>query len=99
MKDLVERNHKKPISLLNLQKEIGLSFYYLSRIFKKVTGEKFIDYKIKEKIKKARKLLLRRPDSPVKQIASQVGYKDISYFTKVFKKITGMSPLHFRDSH
>lgn len=96
MKDIVRRNCSKRIRLSDVEREICRSPVYLSRIFKRVTGERFTNFRVEENIKKARELILKYPTRSIKQIARRVGYKDTCYFIKVFKKLTGETPGQFR---
>ncbi len=72
-----------------------LSSDYLSRIFKKKTGLSISDYMIQERFKKAKELLVTT-DLSVSAVMSAVGYSHFSYFSKMFKKISGCSPVEYR---
>lgn len=72
-----------------------LSPDYLSRVFKKRTGISISDYLIQERFKKARELLVSTELS-VSAVASAVGYSHFSYFSKMFKKIAGCTPIEYR---
>jgi two-component system response regulator YesN len=69
---------------------------YLSRLFKKATGEGFNEYIVRKRIEKA-KLLLETTNLKTNQIAILVGYRDTNYFSLAIKKSTGMCPKNFRD--
>ncbi len=88
----------------NLHEDLGLEmiaqrfFYnpsYFSILFKNNFGISFTDFLVKTRMQKARSLLLQS-DLKVVDIARQVGYKDIKYFNKVFKKMFLYSPEEFR---
>ena len=67
----------------------------MSRVFKEETGTAFHDYRNAVRIGKARQLLLHE-DLRITDVASAVGFDDQSYFTKVFRRFTGMTPLRYR---
>lgn len=75
-------------SLEAVARHVNMSKNYFSRIFKKATGESFIDYLVKMKVKKA-EYLYRTTSLKIYQIAEKVGYPDWRYFCKVYKKCTG----------
>ena len=68
---------------------------YLSHLFKKETGMTLSNYVNQQRINHA-KYLLTNTDLQIQQIAHDCGYIDICYFTKVFKKITGVTPSEYR---
>ena len=72
-----------------------LSPDYLSKVFKKRTGFSISDYLIQERFKKARELLVST-DLSVSAVASAVGYSHFSYFSKMFKKVAGCTPIEYR---
>ncbi|MNJ47324.1 HTH-type transcriptional regulator YesS [compost metagenome] len=74
---------------------VNLSPYYFSKLFKMHTGENFIDYVTRLRIDEAKKLIVERRLS-LKEICFEVGYKDPNYFSRVFKKMTGITPSEYR---
>ena len=74
---------------------VYLSPAYFSRVFKKEMGVTFNSFLNEVRIEKS-KSLLRNNDLKMVDIALMVGFESQSYFTKVFKKITGISPLQYR---
>ena len=68
------------------------------RVFKHETGETPNAYITKRKMEKA-ELALLTSDLPVKSIADLLGYDDYSYFNRIFRKNSGMTPLQYRASH
>jgi two-component system response regulator YesN len=70
---------------------------YLSKQFREVTGENFIDFETSVRIDKAKELLYKTLLS-VKEITYSVGYNDQNYFSKLFKKHTGQTPTEYRQS-
>lgn len=71
---------------------------YLSRLFKKVTGEGCNEYIVRKRIEKA-KLLLETTNLKTGKIAMLVGYRDTNYFSLAVKKNTGMSPKKYREEY
>jgi two-component system response regulator YesN len=92
----IERNYYKEITLDDLSTHAGLSKSYLSSSFKKVTGENFIDYLIHLRIERA-KQLFQQTELKTFEVAEKVGIQDPKYFTKLFKRIEGISPKTFKD--
>ena len=68
---------------------------YLSRLFKQVTGQNFSRYLIRLRMQKARELL-KNKDIKVSEVASYVGYNDLSNFIQTFKKHYGITPNQLR---
>ena len=68
---------------------------YLSHIFRERTGVSLIDYITSERMKKAKELLTST-DLPIRDVALAVGYSNISYFSRQFKRSQGETPLEFR---
>ena len=70
---------------------------YLGKMFKKKTGERFSSYLLTKRISKAKELITSQYDLKIYQIAEQVGFgKNPQYFSHVFKKTTGYSPLEYK---
>jgi len=70
---------------------------YLRQMFKKVTGETFIEYLTNQRMKKAAELL-RDNSLKISDITEQVGYSSQSYFTKCFKKYYNVTPTEYREN-
>lgn len=94
----VEKNYYKDLSVELLSCFFYMSRSYLSHLFKEQTGEKFVDYLNRIRIEKAKQLLLSS-DKKMYQVAKAVGYDNIKYFFRVFKKWTGETPEQWRASH
>lgn len=94
----MERNYQKDIT----QEYISYLFYinrsYLSTLFKARTGEKFVDYLNSIRIEKSKELL-QNSERKMYQIAKAVGYDNVKYFFRIFKKKTGMTPEQYRSQH
>lgn len=82
------------ISITTIAASLGVSEGHLSHVFKKETGSTVISYLTKYRIERAMELL-REGGSRVYEVAQQVGYKDVTYFSSTFRKLTGLSPLEY----
>lgn len=91
MTHYIHEHYAEDITLAELSKKIYISRNHLSIIFKNMTGETFNNYLTRVRMEKARELLLER-NVLVYEVAEKVGYKNVAYFSTVFKKITGMNP-------
>lgn len=88
-------NYSKNITLEELAVYAQISISYMGSIFKTVTGKSTIDYLIEIRITKAKELL--RDGYPVSEVSKIVGFSDIFYFSKTFKKHEGVSPSKYRN--
>lgn len=91
----INGNYAEPIRLNGLSERFFISPYYLSRMFKEITGFAFSDYVVLTRIKEAQRLL-RETDDAVSDIAAAVGFDNFSHFGKMFKKIARLSPRDYR---
>lgn len=94
-KVFVSQNYQQDISMEQTAEYVNLSPYYFSKLFKLQTGETFVDYVTRLRIGKA-KQMLRIEAFSLKEISYEVGYNDPNYFSRVFKKITGVTPTEYR---
>jgi two-component system response regulator YesN len=91
----IEEHFGGNISLEILAKEVGLSPVYFSAVFKKETGANFSNYLADFRIKKA-KDMLKKSNVNINEIAYGTGFQDPKYFSKLFKKATGVTPVVYR---
>lgn len=93
--DYMETHYSSDLSLQQASAHVNLSPSYLSSLFKKEMNINFVDYLNEIRIEKAKELLL---DSYLKsyEIAESVGFKENTYFCKIFKKVTGMTTGEYR---
>lgn len=85
------------ITLSRLAEVAGLNANYLSELFRKETGMTVSDYIRRERVEEAKKLLSLTGDS-ILDICTSLNFADQSYFTKVFKKYTGVTPRQYREA-
>ncbi|KAB2332175.1 response regulator [Cytobacillus depressus] len=90
------RDHShEDISLETLAQKINLNPIYISKMFKEKLGINYIDFLTQCRIEKAKKLL-NDPERSLKEITYEIGYNEPNYFSKVFKKMCGISPKEYR---
>lgn len=94
-KTYIDQHFSEDISLETLAAYLHLNPIYVSKLFKDKLNINYIDYLSEIRIKHAKKRLLEQETS-TKEIAYDVGYRDLNYFSKVFKKYTGYSPTEYR---
>jgi transcriptional regulator GlxA family with amidase domain len=80
-----------------LAHSVGMSPKHFSRIFKRRTGYAPVDYFIRLKVQRACQYL-SASDDLIKTVASNLGYDDVAYFSRVFRKVMGSSPQEYRAS-
>jgi signal transduction histidine kinase/AraC-like DNA-binding protein len=91
----LHQNYAHSFSRWEIASDIGVSEDYLSRVFSRELGVTPWDYLNRLRILQAKALLLNADDN-IGNIARQVGFKDQAYFSRVFRKLTGLSPQSFR---
>ncbi len=84
------------LSVSDIASSLYVTPNYLSRLFKKATGEGCNEYIVRKRIERA-KLLLETTNFKTSRIALMVGYRDTNYFSLAVKKNTGMSPKKYRE--
>lgn len=95
IKQFIREHSHQDISLDILAQRVNLSPIYISKMFKEKLGINYIDFLTECRIEKA-KQLLSDPDRSLKEITFEIGYHDPNYFSKVFKKMSGVSPKEYR---
>ncbi len=86
-----------PRDCADLAGDLGISQRTLRRRFSDATGQAPKQYLIAQRIASARRLLAET-DTPIKQIATRLGYRDVFFFTRQFTKSAGVSPARYRRS-
>lgn len=92
-----EKNYGQPITLTDAAETIPVSSGYLSTVFRKEYGMNYTDFLIQLRTEKA-KVLLAAGNDKLADIAVKCGFNDHAYFTRTFKKMTGVSPNDYRKS-
>ncbi|MBW4080162.1 response regulator [Paenibacillus sp. S150] len=83
------------LSLNLVSRQVHINANYLSEMFRRETGMTYIEFVSREKVERAAAILKETP-LKISEVANQVGYQDIKYFTRLFKKHTGMTPSEYR---
>ncbi len=94
--EYVGANYMKRITLNDISEHVAFSVSYLSRMFKEEKGINLTSYINEVRVRNA-KLLLKGSNAPLSEVAYLTGFDDQSYFSKVFKKHTGMTPGKYRE--
>ena len=98
VKSYIRDNLDRELSRNEIAERVFLNPEYLSRLFRKETGQSLIEYITSERINTAIGYLVRT-NMPVSIIASKVGHTNFSHFSKIFKKVTGLTPNEYRQTH
>ncbi len=93
--DYIRENFKRDMSLDEVSRQLDLSPYYFSKLFKEGTGCNFVEYVTNLRISRAKELL-KSQEYSMKEICAEVGYSDPNYFSRIFKKNTGVTPTEYR---
>ena len=91
----IDHNYQNNIKLESIAPLFGYNSAYLGKIFTKTAGESFNSYIDHKRIDYSKELL-KENRLKVYEIAEQVGYKNVDYFHKKFKKYVGVSPVEYR---
>jgi AraC-like DNA-binding protein len=97
VKQYIDENLDKEITLTHLSSRFFVSPQHLIRLFKAVTGSAPKQYIVARKMEHAKELL-RNTSMKIGSVFEEVGYGNIHYFYRVFRKETGMTPLQYRQS-
>jgi two-component system response regulator YesN len=93
--EYIDQNFRKRLTLKSVAKSIYVSPYYLSHIFRDELDTTFSDYVNSKRIEEAKRLLGER-SYDTKTLNELVGFNDVNYFIKIFKKYTGTTPSKYR---
>ena len=93
----IESNLSENLGLRMLAETLNVSSSYLSNLFRKETGQTLTDYINRRRIRHAMHLL-KTSRLQIQTIAQHCGIMDVQYFSKMFKRIAGMTPKAYRES-
>lgn len=93
--DYLQQHYERDISLQAMAKYVSMDENYLSGLFKKKTGDTFINYLQKLRVDEA-KFYLKETELTVAEIGERCGFANPSYFFKIFKRWTGLTPNEYR---
>ena len=91
----IDEHYKEQIKLQDVAEYVGFTQSYLSSMFKRQVGKSLVEYLTHIRIQKAKQLLIGG-EWNIADVAEEVGFLDVKYFIKRFKKITGLTPSEYR---
>ncbi len=94
--EYIDKHFQEQMSVSDISRALGTSASYLSRIFKESTGETLIRTMNHKRIEKAKEYLTET-DFKVYEVADILGFENVTYFSRFFKKHTGMSPKDYKE--
>ncbi|MNI69328.1 HTH-type transcriptional activator Btr [compost metagenome] len=95
--DYIDEHIQQPITIDQLADLTFLSKDHLIRLFKKHLNETPVSYINRKKIEKAQ-LMMLADDSSIQELSFRLGFENISYFNRLFKKVTGETPTGYKRS-
>lgn len=95
--EYIDHNFHRDISLDDVSRELNISPYYFSKLFKEETGNNFVEYVTERRMDRA-KNLLKKQDTSIKEVCAEVGYSDPNYFSRIFKKYQGVTPTEYKEN-
>lgn len=93
---LIEERYAENLTVRDIAEGVYLSATYVSLLYKQETGETLFEYLTKIRMDKAKELL-KDPQNKLYEVCYAVGYSDPSHFSKLFKKLTGLTPSAYRE--
>lgn len=93
----IEENLSEPLSLKIIAEKAHFSTFHFHRLFKIIVGETVHNFIIRKRIEKAASYLLYQKSKNITEVAAQVGFGNLSAFSKSFKKFYGISPNKFKE--
>ncbi|MCG7409963.1 AraC family transcriptional regulator [Paenibacillus sp. ACRRX] len=91
----IHEHYNEELRLEKLCRKFSISKSYFCALFKRFTGKTYNDYLIDYRVHQAAAMLIDT-DMTVTDICFQVGFNDVPYFSRVFKRQTGVTPTHFK---
>lgn len=94
--DHIHANLEQPLPVSELAGIVGLSRAHFSRSFAESEGVPPAEYVLQQRLQRATKLLTKADFLPVKEVSIMCGFDDPNYFSKVFRRVYGITPTEFR---
>lgn len=94
----LEERFTEELDMDRLQADLHVSKFYLSRLFKEVTGFTIFDFVFQRRINEAKILFLLDPGLSVTEVGFRTGFKHLAHFSRLFKRQVGMTPEKYRKS-
>jgi transcriptional regulator GlxA family with amidase domain len=92
----IQLNLKEELTIASLAKRVNQNQDYFSRQFLQYTGERPLHYIHQKRIERAQ-YLIATTNMPYAEIATETGFETLPYFSRIFKKITGITPGKYRE--
>lgn len=91
----IREKYNEDITLEEVASFVLVSPYYFSKLFKEFTGKNYVDYITEYRVQKAKEMI-KKGELSIKEICFEVGYNDPNYFSRVFKKVEGVTPSEYK---
>ncbi|WP_054955585.1 response regulator [Paenibacillus dakarensis] len=92
----IEEHYHRPLNMAMVSNYVSLNYSYFSETFKAYTGESFVTYLKKVRIRKAKELI-GKGKLKLSEISAAVGFENTRHFSRVFKELEGVSPQEYRE--
>ena len=92
----LEKKYTDDLHMEQLQADLHVSKFYLSRLFKEVTGVTIFEFVFQRRINQAKMLFLFDPDISVTEVSLRTGFKHLAHFSRMFKSRVGVTPEKYR---
>jgi AraC-like DNA-binding protein len=94
--DWIEKNYNEEVTLDSIAEHLNVSKYYISHIFKEVTGGTVMKYLMGCRVNRAKRLLETEPEKSVLEVGLESGFRHSSHFSRFFLEKVGMTPSNYR---
>lgn len=92
----IENHYMEDLRLDTIERDLHFSKYYLSKIFKEVTGVTIFEFLYQRRLNQAKILLSMEKDLSITEVCQQVGFKHLAHFSRLFKAKVGQTPEQFK---
>lgn len=96
--EIIQKNYREELTLKSVADQLHVNAVYLGQVFKKEIRYSFSQYLNQIRIKRAQYLLLNS-NFNINEISEEIGYNNTNYFSKMFKKLNGITPKEFREEY